>query len=510
MRTLRLASAFISMAPSGRTTLPTDAMVLSTPKPGTMIAGKYRVVCSLGEGGMGVVILAIHEPLGAKVALKILAKDGRTGAEEKRFLLEAQAAAQLKSDYIARVTDFGVLDDGRHFMALEYLEGKDLGAYREEHGHLAPADACDLVIQACAGLAQAHALGVVHRDVKPSNLFVTHASDGSTLVKVLDFGVSKFAQGAWAPPTGGEPAPPALTSTGLAIGTPLYMSPEQVKARRVDERSDIWGLGVVLFELLTGRTPFYDDSLGLTLLNILERPHASVRTLMNGIAAELEQLVDACLSKEPEGRPASVVDLAERLAPFASEEGRRLALRVRAIRERAEKREHISLTPAARALSDVPTQRVHALGSRSDAAAGALAPASTPSPTGSNAAVSSRGLRYGLGAVALLALVGLIVWAASRDVESDEAREPTAVATATAATSGAPTVAPARATDADATEPPERATLASASASAPSPTSAATIRTRPPASTVAPPTTAATQTATTATAAAVPTQRTLH
>ena len=136
---------------------------------GTLVAGKYRVLRTLGEGGMGIVVLAVHEPLGAKVALKILTKDGRTGSEETRFLLEAQAAAQLKSDYIARVTDFGALPDGRQFMAMEHLEGMDLEGYRTQKGRLDTAEACDFLIQACAGLAQAHAAGIIHRDFKPAN-----------------------------------------------------------------------------------------------------------------------------------------------------------------------------------------------------------------------------------------------------------------------------------------------------------------------------------------------------
>ncbi|NUP12409.1 MAG: protein kinase [Polyangiaceae bacterium] len=306
---------------------------------GALIAGKYRLLARLGEGGMGVVFLALHVTLGSKVAVKVLAAQGRTGADEKRFLLEAQAAAQLRSAHIARVTDFGTLEDGRQFMVMEHLEGEDLGTLLARRRSLHPQEAADFVIQACAGLAEAHAIGVVHRDIKPSNLFVTHANDGSPLLKLLDFGVSKFSTEIGGPVS-------AITSKGLAVGTPLYMSPEQIKAQRVDSRADIWALGVVLYELCTGVSPFFDESLGVLLLNILERPHAPMSTHVPAIDESLASVIDDCLEKAAAARPDCVATLAERLAPFATIEGRRIADRVRAVSQRAASREHLSLTPS--------------------------------------------------------------------------------------------------------------------------------------------------------------------
>ena len=341
-------------------------------KPGELIAQKYRVLCPLGEGGMGVVLLAVHEPLGAKVAIKVLSHHGgRSLPDEKRFLFEAQAAAQLKSEHVAHVTDFGTLDDGRQYMVMEYLEGEDLSARLHRCGRLPVAEAADFLIQTCAGLAEAHASGIIHRDIKPSNLFVTRTSDGSERIKVLDFGVSKFQLG-----DGGYHA---LTSTGLAVGTPLYMSPEQVHgSKNIDARSDVWSLGVVFYELCTGKTPFYDESLGVTLLNVLEKRHPTLRNSGVDLSDDLERIVDACLAKDPAGRPESVSALAGRLWPFASVEGQRLAERIPAIAKRAGARVQVSLPPP-KGAHDQPTMRVAEANAVGDSGAGSR-PGETPPP----------------------------------------------------------------------------------------------------------------------------------
>ncbi len=379
---------------------------------------------------MGVVELAVHEPLGVKVAIKTLNREGRTGADEKRFLLEAQTAAQLKSEHVARVTDVGSLGDGRQFMVMEYLEGETLASRLSRRGRLPQAEAVDFVVQACAGLAEAHASGIVHRDVKPSNLFLTRRPDGTNCIKVLDFGISKFDVGVRAP---------ALTNTGLAVGTPLYMSPEQVKhAKSIDGRSDVWALGVVLYELLSGKSPFEDESLGVTLVNVLEKPHPALADRVTDLDPALAAVIDRCLAKDPAGRHDSVVVLAEKLAPFGTDETRRLAALIPKIAERTAARVQVSLpqeaslppdsgppgrTPPDGVMANMPTTVQMSLGPRStprsDDSLGAL---HTPSPEEKHTplpeslvmppAARGRGMPIAFVLVSLVA-VGAIVWAIS-------------------------------------------------------------------------------------------------
>lgn len=293
---------------------------------GTLVAGKYRVSRTIGRGGMGVVLAAEHGALAQAVALKVLSSDALASEEVVgRFLREARAAAGLKSEFVARVTDYGALDDGRPFMAMELLDGEDLGvAFGRE---LPVEEVVDAIIQACAGLAEAHAAGIVHRDLKPSNLFRTRRPDGSPCTKVLDFGISKVTERA--------NVPTPQTSTRSMLGTPLYMSPEQVRnAKTVDARTDVWSLGVVLYEALTGRPPFLGETLGEVFAAILQDDppsFASSGPTRRLVPGDLEQTVMACLARKPEDRIPSVKELALRLAPHASLEGRLVAQRAQAI-----------------------------------------------------------------------------------------------------------------------------------------------------------------------------------
>jgi serine/threonine-protein kinase len=294
---------------------------------GEVLAGKYRVERLLGSGGMGVVVAAIHVDLGQRVALKFLLPDALANAEAShRFLREARAAVRIESEHVARVLDVGRLENGAPYMVMEYLDGIDLSAHTTG-ARLPLEDAVDFVLQACEAMAVAHACGIVHRDLKPANLFVTKRPDGSPLVKVLDFGISKISI---------LDAPAALTNTGAMMGSPLYMSPEQVQsARRVDARTDIWSLGVILFELLTGTTPFEGESLGEVLTAVITTAPKSLRALRPDLPSGLELAVMRALEKPPERRYANVGEFAAALIEFAPARSRVLLDRVSGVMNRA-------------------------------------------------------------------------------------------------------------------------------------------------------------------------------
>jgi serine/threonine-protein kinase len=281
-------------------------------KEGDVLAGKYRVERVLGEGAMGVVVSAMHVHLGERVALKFL-KQVLASSQEvvARFLREAQSAVRIKGEHIARVSDVGTLDTGAPYMVMEYLTGSDLGELVEKRGKFDVATACDCVIQACDALAEAHALGIVHRDLKPSNLFLTKRPDGSALVKVLDFGVAKLLNN--------DPSKPQLTANGAVIGSPVYMSPEQLLGKKtVDARSDVWQLGVILHELLTGDCPFDGRTMAEIMLAIGVNPAKPLRQMRPDAPAELETIILRCLEKDADKRMPDVAALAEGLLPFAA------------------------------------------------------------------------------------------------------------------------------------------------------------------------------------------------
>jgi eukaryotic-like serine/threonine-protein kinase len=277
---------------------------------GEVVAGKYRVERLAGEGGMGVVVAARHLQLDTVVALKLLPDAAAADPVlVERFLREARAAARLRSDHVAKVLDVGTLEAGTPFMVMEYLDGANLADVLSARGRLDPETACDYVLQACDAVAEAHSLGIVHRDLKPENLYLTTRFGGASLVKVLDFGVSKTTA------VGG-----ALTTTCAVVGSPMYMAPEQMRASRVaDPRSDVWALGVVLYELLTERCPFEAESLPDLCLKISHDAHRPIADLRPGLPSALAAIVERCLEKDPALRFADAAELASALEPFAPE-----------------------------------------------------------------------------------------------------------------------------------------------------------------------------------------------
>ncbi|MGZ3454966.1 MAG: protein kinase domain-containing protein [Polyangiales bacterium] len=277
---------------------------------GEILAGKYRVERVLGRGGMGLVVEAVHLQLEQPVAIKFLLPEATSiqGASA-RFLREARAAARIKSEHVARVLDVDQLPSGEPYMVMEYLVGTDLHRLVREQGPLSVQTAIDYVLQACEALAEAHAMGIVHRDLKPSNLFLTHRPDGAALVKLLDFGIAK-APTSW--------SQPELTR-GL-LGSPLYMSPEQLRdSRSVDARADIWALGVILHELLTGRFPFEAPSEAALGAMVATNPPASLREHFSSAPEGLEKVILRCLEKDPQKRFDDVGALATALRAFAGD-----------------------------------------------------------------------------------------------------------------------------------------------------------------------------------------------
>lgn len=282
---------------------------------GELLAGKYRVEQVLGAGGMGYVVAATHEQLGQRVAVKLLVPELCENEDSvTRFLREARAAVRIQSEHVARVLDVGELTNGAPYMVMEFLSGRDLAEELDQPEVIEITQAIDYVLQASEAVAEAHSIGVIHRDLKPANLFLTHRPDGSPLVKVLDFGISKAIN---VNDSALEPAP-SLTATHSLLGSPAYMSPEQIRRpKSVDIRTDIWSLGSILFELLVKEPPFNADSPLALLAAVVSDPLPNIRDRRPDVSPELAAVIERCLEKKPEHRYQTVAELADALAPFA-------------------------------------------------------------------------------------------------------------------------------------------------------------------------------------------------
>jgi serine/threonine-protein kinase len=293
---------------------------------GDILAGKYRVERILGSGGMGVVVAAWHQELEQRVAVKFLLPEiaARTDAAE-RFRREARAAVKIRSEHVARVVDVGTLDGVAPYMVMEYLDGHDLAQELRTRGVLPVSESVDYILQACEAVAEAHANGIVHRDLKPANLFLTRRSDGTRSVKVLDFGISKSTLGASVNDL-------SLTRTSSLIGSPLYMSPEQMKsAREVDFRADIWALGTILFEMLAGRPPYVADSIPQLCAALLHDSPPPLSDFRKDVPAGLEAILLRCLAKERTQRWTTIAEFAQKVAPFGPADAKIHADRARRV-----------------------------------------------------------------------------------------------------------------------------------------------------------------------------------
>jgi len=338
---------------------------------GAILAGKYRVERVLGEGGMGIVVKATHLELEQSVALKFLQPEAleKTSVVE-RFAREAKALAKLKSEHVAHVIDVGKLEDGSPYIVMEYLDGEDLASLLDRDGALPIEEAVGYLLEASEAIAEAHAGRIVHRDLKPANLFLAkRASDKKPTVKVLDFGISKVLDDEV-----------ALTKTSAGLGSAQYMAPEQMRnAKNCDERADLWALGVILYELLTGCVPFEGESVHEVVANVLELNRKKLSDRVPTIPKELEALVDACLVLDPKKRIGSIVEIAETLVPFGPPGSEESLSRIRRL---------LSVDES----SSVPTRAApHAAGSGRDLSDMAIAKTEAQGPTAAAHTLSSPG-----------------------------------------------------------------------------------------------------------------------
>jgi serine/threonine-protein kinase len=269
----------------------------------TLAAGRYRVQRTLGQGGMAAVYLAQDSELERPVAIKVLAEHlASDDAFRHRFLREARMAAKLSHPNIVHVYDQGE-EEGRPFIVMEYVDGPTLSDELKRNGPLSPARVVDLALQICGGLEHAHSSGLVHRDIKPGNLLLRE--DGT--VKIADFGIARAAQAT------------KLTQIGSVLGTAAYLAPEQAAGEPVTAAADIYSLGCVLFQLLTGRTPYVFETLPELVVKQREEPITPIRELRAEVPAELEAAVMHCLARGPDYRPASAAALAQELAAGSPE-----------------------------------------------------------------------------------------------------------------------------------------------------------------------------------------------
>lgn len=285
----------------------TPGQTAALPQIGHILGGKYEIVRLLGEGGMAFVFEASHQRLHQRVAIKLLTPEFARDPEfVARFEREARAAARFRTKHVARVMDVDATPQGIPYIVMEFLEGRDLEAELQERTRLPLDEAVDIVLQASAGMLEAHGMGIVHRDLKPANLFLTTDRDSEgRFVKVLDFGISKVV---------GEAT--RLTGSGAVMGTVLYMSPEQVRAQpNVDTRADIWALGVILYEALAGRAPWEGNSHQIAASIVSNDPPDIRRfaSVPDVVATTIHKMVQ----RDPSRRHATVRDVLATLAPFA-------------------------------------------------------------------------------------------------------------------------------------------------------------------------------------------------
>jgi len=462
---------------------------------GDLLAGKYRVEQVLGAGGMGYVVAAMHEQLGQRVAVKLLVPELCENEDSvTRFLREARAAVKIQSEHVARVLDVGELTNGSPYMVMEFLSGRDLAEELDlPDQSIDVPTAIDYLLQASEAVAEAHSLNLIHRDLKPANLFLTQRPDGSPLVKVLDFGISKAIN----VDDAALEATPSLTATHSLLGSPAYMSPEQIRRpKSVDIRTDIWSLGSILYELLAREPPFNADSPLALLAAVVSDPLPSIRLIRPDVPVELELVIAKCLEKNPDNRYQTVSELADALAPFAPRSMPSVTrisgiLRATSLRPPATDKSPSSertLQSPSPVTGDQPTEELRVkIVTPAPAARSEKSTKTDWEASASEAGRSRRRVVVGVvGAVALV--VGLVVWQRRPLVTMEPRPEPSAAKAAISASgnealpsSASAASEPARLNSAAAPSEPAASSSASASPKAPvAPEAAKTAKSKPP------------------------------
>ncbi|MGZ3423852.1 MAG: serine/threonine-protein kinase, partial [Polyangiales bacterium] len=289
----------------------------SDPRVGAMIGGKYRLTKVLGRGAFGAVFEGMNTELEKRVAVKLIEPQYVQHEEVvARFKNEAKAASRVESDHIVQVFDVGTDEEHGLFMVMELLTGEDLAQRLDRELKLNPTLAVHIAVQACRGLAKAHAAGVVHRDLKPANIFLVTREDGSLMVKLVDFGISKMLEG-------GKEEGRALTRAGTTVGTPNYMSPEQTRGGEIDGRTDVWALGALLYEMLAGVPAYpHDASYEQTVIAIATEPEPDLAAVAPWVPKDLAAVVSKALTRDLDKRIPDCGTFAKMLSEVVPEAAR--------------------------------------------------------------------------------------------------------------------------------------------------------------------------------------------
>ncbi|HKP57891.1 MAG TPA: serine/threonine-protein kinase, partial [Polyangiales bacterium] len=278
------------------------------PRPGDTIAGKYVIEQVIGQGGMSVVFGATHKVTGKRFAIKWLLPEEAptTGDTARRFIREAQVAGLFQHPNVVEVYDVGQVQ-GSFYMVMQWLEGESLADRLERQGKLSFEHTCEILIPCMRGVEEAHAAGIVHRDLKPANIFLCRASHHTPeRAKVLDFGIAKLSKHAF-------DVNSLVTKSGVVIGTPHYLSPEQLRSQPVDHRTDVYAFGVIMYQLLSGQLPFPAENFGQLVLQIATATPTPLRELVPDLSPEAAAIVARAMAREPEERYQDVQALASAL-----------------------------------------------------------------------------------------------------------------------------------------------------------------------------------------------------